>query len=161
MHTSFLRSLSFESQLGDSTFPLCYSMERAFNFKLLVPPRTRLGQVSAVKPQDPGLFDDCSFTAPQQVGRFLSEIIVRCQIVLLYYLPYVLCFSFFFRVLIKILKKRLFQIPRWCCLQSPQEQVKIYRWFPCTVDKRHTLQSSRNYSDAYEMFFGIIFKNYF
>ncbi|XP_053355641.1 synaptonemal complex protein 1 [Clarias gariepinus] len=35
-------------------------MERAFNFKLLVPPRTRLGQVSAVKPQDPGLFEDNS-----------------------------------------------------------------------------------------------------
>ncbi|XP_053539671.1 synaptonemal complex protein 1 isoform X6 [Ictalurus punctatus] len=43
-------------------------MERAFNFnKLLVPPRTRLGQVSAVKPQDPGLFEDnSSFTAPVQ-----------------------------------------------------------------------------------------------
>ncbi|KAI4903004.1 hypothetical protein NFI96_012031 [Prochilodus magdalenae] len=31
---------------------LCCSMERAFNFKLLVPPRTSLAQVSAVKPQD-------------------------------------------------------------------------------------------------------------
>ncbi|KAF4079095.1 hypothetical protein AMELA_G00189130 [Ameiurus melas] len=43
-------------------------MERAFNFnKLLVPPRTRLGQVSAVKPQDPGLFEDnSSFTAQVQ-----------------------------------------------------------------------------------------------
>ncbi|XP_026874986.2 synaptonemal complex protein 1 [Electrophorus electricus] len=33
-------------------------MERSFNFKLLVPPRTNLGQISAVKPQDSGLFED-------------------------------------------------------------------------------------------------------
>ncbi|XP_076870306.1 synaptonemal complex protein 1 isoform X2 [Brachyhypopomus gauderio] len=33
-------------------------MERAFNFKLLVPPRTNLGQVSTVKPQDSGFFED-------------------------------------------------------------------------------------------------------
>ncbi|XP_046704803.1 synaptonemal complex protein 1 isoform X3 [Silurus meridionalis] len=42
-------------------------MEKAFNFKLLVPPRTRLGQVSAVKPQDPGLCEEnSSFMAQVQ-----------------------------------------------------------------------------------------------
>ncbi|XP_060774255.1 synaptonemal complex protein 1-like [Neoarius graeffei] len=42
-------------------------MEKPFNFKLLVPPRTKLGQVSAVKPQDPGLFENnSSFMAPVQ-----------------------------------------------------------------------------------------------
>ncbi|TVK90479.1 Synaptonemal complex protein 1 [Bagarius yarrelli] len=46
-------------------------MEKAFNFKLLVPPRPRLGlgtaQVSAVKPQDPVLYEDnSSFTAAVQ-----------------------------------------------------------------------------------------------
>ncbi|KAK3556971.1 hypothetical protein QTP70_022315 [Hemibagrus guttatus] len=40
-------------------------MEKAFNFKLLVPPRHKLGLVSAVKPQDTGLNEDNrSFTAP-------------------------------------------------------------------------------------------------
>uniref|UniRef100_A0A3B1IWL2 Synaptonemal complex protein 1 n=1 Tax=Astyanax mexicanus TaxID=7994 RepID=A0A3B1IWL2_ASTMX len=39
-------------------------MERAFNFKLLVPPRTNLGQVSAVKPQDSRLFEDNSSFKP-------------------------------------------------------------------------------------------------
>lgn len=56
-------------------------MERAFNFnKLLVPPRTRLGQVSAVKPQDPGLFEDnSSFTAPVQVGRIVGCLLFYCS----------------------------------------------------------------------------------
>ncbi|XP_058259913.1 synaptonemal complex protein 1 isoform X2 [Hemibagrus wyckioides] len=40
-------------------------MEKAFNFKLLVPPRHKLGPVSAVKPQDTGLNEENrSFTAP-------------------------------------------------------------------------------------------------
>ncbi|KAL6457785.1 hypothetical protein MHYP_G00330150 [Metynnis hypsauchen] len=41
--------------------------ERAFNFKLLVPPRASLAQVSAVKPQDSGLFEESnSFMTPVQ-----------------------------------------------------------------------------------------------
>ncbi|MCJ8729468.1 hypothetical protein PDJAM_G00106730 [Pangasius djambal] len=60
-------------------------MERAFNFKLLVPPRTRLGQVSAVKPQDPGLFEDnSSFTVPVQSFNkcFEKETISNTKMVL-------------------------------------------------------------------------------
>ncbi|KAI5109142.1 synaptonemal complex protein 1 [Silurus meridionalis] len=50
-------------------------MEKAFNFKLLVPPRTRLGQVSAVKPQDPGLCEEnSSFMAQVQPPLRSSQV---------------------------------------------------------------------------------------
>ncbi|GAA6096171.1 synaptonemal complex protein 1 isoform X1 [Tachysurus ichikawai] len=60
-------------------------MERAFNFKLLVPPRHRLGQVSAVKPQDTGLNDDnSSLMAPVTSFNkcFEKEIISNSKMVL-------------------------------------------------------------------------------
>ncbi|XP_062853487.1 synaptonemal complex protein 1 isoform X2 [Trichomycterus rosablanca] len=43
-------------------------MERAFNFKLLVPPRTNISQVSAVKPQESGMFEDTSSYVPPVQG---------------------------------------------------------------------------------------------
>lgn len=53
-------------------------MEKAFNFKLLVPPRHKLGPVSAVKPQDTGLNEENrSFTAPVKVSRNNSGIFNR------------------------------------------------------------------------------------
>ncbi|XP_047669091.1 synaptonemal complex protein 1 isoform X4 [Tachysurus fulvidraco] len=60
-------------------------MERAFNFKLLVPPRHRLGQVSAVKPQDTGLNEDNSslMTPVTSFNKcFEKEIISNSKMVL-------------------------------------------------------------------------------
>ncbi|XP_059415795.1 synaptonemal complex protein 1-like isoform X1 [Carassius carassius] len=39
-------------------------MEKPFNFKLLVPPRANLNQISAVKPQETGLFEENSVFSP-------------------------------------------------------------------------------------------------
>uniref|UniRef100_A0A9J8ALA4 Synaptonemal complex protein 1 n=1 Tax=Cyprinus carpio carpio TaxID=630221 RepID=A0A9J8ALA4_CYPCA len=39
-------------------------MQKPFNFKLLVPPRAHLNQVSAVKPQETGLFEESSVFSP-------------------------------------------------------------------------------------------------
>ncbi|XP_052415304.1 synaptonemal complex protein 1-like [Carassius gibelio] len=39
-------------------------MQKPFNFKLLVPPRAHLNQVSAVKPQETGLFEENSVFSP-------------------------------------------------------------------------------------------------
>jgi len=39
-------------------FVWLHSMQKPFNFKLLVPPRAHLNQVYAVKPQETGLFEE-------------------------------------------------------------------------------------------------------
>ncbi|KTG37780.1 hypothetical protein cypCar_00022380 [Cyprinus carpio] len=41
-------------------------MEKPFNFKLLVPPRAHLNQISAVKPQETGLFEENSVFSPSK-----------------------------------------------------------------------------------------------
>lgn len=45
--------------------------ERGFNFRLLVPPRSNAGQVSAVRPQD--IFDDNGSCGFEKVKLVLNE----------------------------------------------------------------------------------------
>uniref|UniRef100_A0A3B4BUI4 Uncharacterized protein n=1 Tax=Pygocentrus nattereri TaxID=42514 RepID=A0A3B4BUI4_PYGNA len=71
-------------------------MERAFNFKLLVPPRASLAQVSAVKPQDSGLFEESNKTSlpfsntnmvlptkSPKIGKKVHELILTHEILML------------------------------------------------------------------------------
>lgn len=52
-------------------------MQKPFNFKLLVPPRANLSQVSAVKPQETGLFEENGvFSPPDQVGKLVNSLFV-------------------------------------------------------------------------------------
>ncbi len=52
-------------------------MEKPFNFKLLVPPRAHLNQVSAVKPQETGLFEEnLVFSPSHQVGKLVKSLFV-------------------------------------------------------------------------------------
>ncbi|ROL44898.1 Synaptonemal complex protein 1 [Anabarilius grahami] len=53
-------------------------MQKPFNFKLLVPPRAHLNQVSAVKPQETGLFEENGlFSLPDQTSLRSSQLYSR------------------------------------------------------------------------------------
>uniref|UniRef100_A0A672QK97 Synaptonemal complex protein 1 n=1 Tax=Sinocyclocheilus grahami TaxID=75366 RepID=A0A672QK97_SINGR len=57
-----------------------HSMQKPFNFKLLVPPRAHLSQVSAVKPQETGLFEDNSVFSPSnQVGKLVNSLLTSVR----------------------------------------------------------------------------------
>lgn len=53
-------------------------MQKAFNFKLLVPPRAHVNQVSALKPNETGVNEEnCVFSQPVQVGKLLTYVIMQ------------------------------------------------------------------------------------
>uniref|UniRef100_A0A673JIY1 Synaptonemal complex protein 1 n=1 Tax=Sinocyclocheilus rhinocerous TaxID=307959 RepID=A0A673JIY1_9TELE len=57
-----------------------HSMQKPFNFKLLVPPRAHLSQVSAVKPQETGLFEENSLFSPSnQVGKLVNSLLTSVR----------------------------------------------------------------------------------
>uniref|UniRef100_A0A672RM69 Synaptonemal complex protein 1 n=1 Tax=Sinocyclocheilus grahami TaxID=75366 RepID=A0A672RM69_SINGR len=58
-----------------------HSMQKPFNFKLLVPPRAHLNQISAVKPQETGLFEDNpGFSPSNQVGKLVNSLFESSQL---------------------------------------------------------------------------------